>query len=167
MRRTLLDTNIFGLIAVDEERDSITSKLTGPSEWILYASSVSRMELRSVPQSIRGKNRNVRVDLLTIYDNLIGKHTYPVTDSIRGIAAKYHAAFLEVGGTTPERKLLDDFLIVATASFHQLDMVVSDDRNTMCSTLARKGYFIVNTALSLSMPACISYAEMKKQLGGL
>lgn len=100
---------------------------------------------------------NLRLDLLRLYDELVKKELTMKEQ----IAEAYAQAYVELGGSVSLAKLKNDFLIVASASGHNVDIVVSEDNSTMLNELAMKSYRIINTSLRLSLPRFIGYEEFK------
>ena len=158
MKRIMLDTNIYGLIVVDTESKLIRVGLKS-SGIIIYGNSVIRKELRATPKAhIDGIN--LRLDLLRLYDELVKKEL-TVKEQI---AEAYAQAYAELGGSVSLAKLKNDFLIVASASEHNLDIVASEDNSTMLNELAMKAYRIINASLRLGLPRFIGYEEFKRQI---
>ena len=58
----------------------------------------------------------------------------------------------------------NDFIIIATATIYQLDVVISDDENTMLSDKAVDAYMNVNKKYGLKDPKFKKYNEFKKEL---
>jgi len=160
MRRTLLDTNIFGLIAADAQRKAMEEKAK-ESKTIFYASSITRKELRAVRKG-RIREYNLRMDLLRLFDRLIGSRVLFVTQAITSLSDGYYKVLTGLGGTTPKYKLENDLLIFATASIHYLDVLVSDDKNTMLSPPALRAYQLVNEIKGIPFPNIQSYERFKK-----
>ena len=58
----------------------------------------------------------------------------------------------------------NDFQIVACATIHQLDILVTQDRRTMISEDARRAYEIANRKNKLETPAFLSVEIFNKLL---
>ncbi len=160
MKRFLLDTNIFGLIAVDKKRLEIINNILESESLIIYSNDLVRKELRKAPTRIDGKN--VMADLLGIFSTIVGKHNYTITDKMKKLARDYYSTYREVGGIKSKKKLMNDFLIVACASLHDLDIVASEDEKSMRNEIAMKSYKIVNKNLDKNIPDFIGYKEFKR-----
>ncbi|MEK7725446.1 MAG: hypothetical protein AAB336_13920, partial [Acidobacteriota bacterium] len=80
--------------------------------------------------------------LLALYDT-VTKKEYDVTDRMKTLALGYYDAYKEIGGKETWGEMETDFLIIACASIHNLDVVVSQDKSTMLSDPAIKSYNIV------------------------
>ena len=74
MKRIILDTNIYGVIAMDEDRSEIVEKIK-ISKIIVYGFKTIRGEIRDVPMKIKIGNKSFRVDLLNLYDILFQQQT--------------------------------------------------------------------------------------------
>lgn len=162
MKRIILDTNIYGLVAVDEKREEIRRSITS-SGIVLYGSTVIRKELRKTKKGIVD-GVNLRNVLLSLYHEMTKDKELDLRDKHLKTAESYFSAYRELGGTASKSKLLNDFLIVASASLHNLDIVVSEDNATMLNELALKAYSVVNAALKIDIPGFIGYEQFKKEL---
>ena len=84
---------------------------------------------------------------------------------VREIAKAYLDVYREIGGRHTGKEMMEDFIIVASASLRGLDVVTSEDKRTMLSNLAIKSYTIVNKLNKLKTPDFIDYEEFKDLLG--
>src|SRR3989344_8256679 len=135
--RVMLDTNIYGFIANEENPDQLLERIA-VSSVIVCGSTVIRAELRDTPKKKVVGRRKLRLRLLSSYDSLVSdKRNYDVNEIIRKIAAEYNDHYK---GSFSWKELENDFLIVATASLHNLDLVVSEDENTMKNPEAMASY---------------------------
>ena len=82
----------------------------------------------------------------------------------RDIAADYDRAYRQLGGITAKSKLENDFLIIASASLHNLEIIVSDDNSTMLNEIAVQAYAAVNSTLKIKLPRLVRYEEFKKEI---
>ena len=158
MNRVILDTNIYGLIVVDSNTATIRQGIKS-ADVIIYGNSVIRKELRNTPKGIID-GINLRMDLLRIYQD-VTKKELSIEKRENDLAEMYSKAYIELGGSVSPKKLKNDFLIVASASTHNLDIVVSEDNSTMLNELALRGYRVINSALKLKVPRFIGYEEFK------
>lgn len=146
--RVMLDTNVYSTLfeqgRTDEYRESALQ-----SKVAYYGFSVIRKELRAIPKEIRVENQNFRSMLLDYYDMLVGSHEYGIDKQIEKVAYGYAH---EYSGGISIKKMWNDFLIVACASTHGLDIIVSNDQHSMNSALAQEAYVNVNRSAGLSRP---------------
>ena len=164
MKRILLDTNIYGLIVVDIDRNQIHEWLhKRKNELVIYGFSVIRKELRSVPTKIRQRGIKLRIDLLNTYDEFI-KKDYPLTNEVRQLAEDYFELYRKFGGSIAKEKIINDFLIVACATLNNLDIVVSEDRHSLLTDNALQAYLFVNKIRKSASPNFITYREFKNAL---
>ncbi len=163
MKRVLLDTNIYGNMLIDSDIDKIKEGV-GTSYLVIYGLRVIRNELRATPRKIKVKGSNLRIDLLGLYDELVKGHSLETHSDTEVLARHYYRLYQELGGHHGLNEVLADFLIVAEASVHSLDIVVSEDEATMKHPLALKAYTLVNSIKNLRNPDFLSYAEFKTAL---
>jgi len=162
MKRVILDTNIYGRIVEKEQEEELSQFLEKRRDIIIYGFDVVRKELRNITNDVRLEKRLLRLLLLGLYDRLVKSHIYQTTEPIRQLAADYRKTYNELGGKKSEREMLNDFLIVACASIHQLDIVVSEDNKTMLSDEALKAYRIVNNLRKYKTPDFVGYEEFRR-----
>ena len=143
MKRVLLDTNIYG-------------------------TSLIRKELRDVSAHLTFDGKNKRIMLLQAYSSFVRKenHNLEINDFVILLANKYFEEYKKQRGTFSINELLCDFTIVACASLHNLDIVVSDDKRTMLSEKAKQAYAEVNRVHQFRSPFFYVYDQFKKEVGG-
>lgn len=159
--RVLFDTNIYGLI-VEKGLKELVDRIVEEKPAIIYGSRLIRNELRETPKELSVGGRNLRITMLTIYDLLVEKHEIPLTDLTKYLGLDYAKEL----GKSALTKNMNDFLIVASASLKQLDIVCSEDNKTMLSKQAQKIYSKVNKANDLPVPKFIplkKFDELIKQ----
>lgn len=157
--RAILDTNVYGwIIAYDK---SLIQRLIESKTTRIYGFEIIRKELRATPTTSKTENINTRIALLQLYDELVKNHDYNSNDIIEQLANSYSRVY--TGGIAKE-KLWKDFLIVACASIHQLDIIVTGDNHSMRSTPSIKAYEKVNREKELSLPKFYSISEVKPLL---
>ena len=98
MKRVILDTNIYGLIVVDEDRGKIRNSVEKEKVVIVYGFPIIRKELRDTPKNIRIKGANLRNDLLIVYDGLVKNQELKLTGNTEKLADDYFNDYREVGG---------------------------------------------------------------------
>ncbi|MEK6887389.1 MAG: hypothetical protein AABX14_00415 [Candidatus Aenigmatarchaeota archaeon] len=164
MKRVILDTNIYGRIIERKEREIIEKTLDGKTDVIIYGFDVVRKELRKISSNVRYEGVHVRMALLSLYDNIAKTHIYMTTSLIKKLADEYYDIYRQLGGKEKREEIINDFLIVACASIHELDLVVSDDNRTMLNESAIKTYNIVNKLRSYSTPDFIHYDAFRRSI---
>ncbi len=161
MKRLLLDTNIYGEMVFDSDSTSIREKIL--EKMIIHGFKLVREELRAVPRYVLLEKKNLRIALLHIYDEIIKKE-YPVTSEITDLADAYYKKYRELGGSCSFDKMSTDFCVVACATIHQIDIVVSEDNKTMLVESALKAYDSENSLRKVKTPEFIGYLKFKRLL---
>ena len=153
--KAMIDTNLYERIfKYDLQR---ILELIGREKILVYGCKTIRDELRNIPKSVRFEGKSYRGQLLSLYDDLVGKHSFPVENVAESLAMEY---WEEYKGGVPKRKIFPDFLIVSTATIHNLDIIVSGDERTMKSGPAKKAYDIANRNNGFTTPRFISINEL-------
>jgi hypothetical protein len=161
MRRLLLDTNIYGEMVLDSEFFKIKENI--PKKAIIHGFKVVRNELRDVPLQLKIGKKNMRIALLHIYDEII-KKSYGLTVDINDLANSYFEEYKKLGGSQAHDKMFNDFCVVACASIHKVDIVVSEDSKSMLVENALQAYKTINISKSIRTPEFIGYLEFKRWL---
>ncbi|HZX20447.1 MAG TPA: hypothetical protein VFF13_05525 [archaeon] len=152
--RAMLDTNVYALL-YKSGLEKI-SEMVESGKLVVYGCGVIRKELRAIPPAIKEDGKSYRNSLLGVYDKLAGKHDVPVAELSHELAKQY---IKEYTGGTSRYKIYADFLIVATATIHGLDLIVTEDEKTMKSRLARAAYNKVNEKNGLTTSV---FVELEK-----
>ncbi len=159
MKRVMLDTNIYGRMVIDDELDEIKESIN--RKLIVYGSEVIRKEIRrGAPRWTIKYPKNLKMDLLRLYDSLV-KHNIAVTPEISQLADNYYLVYAEFGGRLAKPDIISDLVIVACASIKGLDIVVSQDKNTMLDVNFQKIYRLVNKLIGKRNPTFLDYEEFK------
>lgn len=162
MRRVILDTNIYGRILERRERQLFEEALEKRKDIVIYGFDAIRKELRNISKKVVYDKLKIRITLLRLYDKLATQHVYFTTSSVQRLANEYYSVYEKIGGKENKEEMLVDFLIVACASIHELDLVVSDDNNTMLHEDSIKTYRIVNELRNYSTPNFIGYDAFRR-----
>ncbi|MBI3051830.1 type II toxin-antitoxin system VapC family toxin [Candidatus Woesearchaeota archaeon] len=137
MTKAILDTNIYGKMVELGHSGLVLSK---QDTIRVYGSELIRQELRRISseQTIQyeDKIRKIRIVLLSIYDSLVGDRNLSLTPAIGALAEQYYELYKRLEGKEKHEQIINDFIIVATATIHTLEVVYSDDEKTMCSKRA-------------------------------
>ncbi len=155
--RAILDTNSYGWII--EHDILLGERLADTTKVQIYGFELIRKELRATPPSIKSGDSNVRMDLLKLYDKLVKQPEYRTNQLIEELASEYLNAY---HGGISKSTLEKDFRIVACASLHRLDIIVSEDQHSMCSEPAMVAYKMVNAKNELPLPAFHKTTELRK-----
>ena len=170
IKRILPDTNFYEFILKYMEIDKIRD-VKESSILVFYGVDLIRKELRATPKTkaeiIRGKLLKLRNALLLTYDLLIGEHQYKIDSKINQLSDDYYIAYKVLKGKATKDEIITDFKIVACASIHNIDILVSDDNKTMLSIESKKAYKSVNEIKKLRTPDFIGFEEFKKLLRGV
>jgi predicted nucleic acid-binding protein len=158
MRRIILDTNIYGRMVIDAELDELKNLIQ--KSVIVYGSDTIRKEIRKAPRWTVKYPKNLRMDLIRLYDILVSR-TIRVTPEIIKLADNYYLFYRETGGRMPKDSIINDLLIIASASFTGLDIVVSEDHDTVLNKDLQKVYRLVNKLIGKRNPDFINYEEFK------
>ncbi len=165
MKRILLDTNVYGRLVEDP---SLFEKLIllVPHTYVIYGTSLIRKELRDVSNRITLDGKNKRIMLLQAYNSFVRKenHNLEINDFVILLANKYFEEYKKKGGVFSIHELLSDFTIVACASLHNLNVVVSDDKRTMLSEKAKAAYITVNQLHQFRTPSFYFYNQFKEEV---
>ena len=89
-----------------------------------------------------------------------------VTEEMKQIAKSYYDAYREFGGSKSFESIGEDFTVIACASVHGIDVVVSNDEKSMLTENAVRAYKLVNGIAKKRMPDFIGYEEFKRRLFG-
>lgn len=162
MRRLLLDTNIYGEMVIDPKVSDLKEACKRRKDLMIYGFRLIRNELRATSKTRNHLGRNLRIALLSIYDEFVADHNLAVDEEeLIKIARKYYDVYQELGGHKARETLFTDYLIVACAALKEMDIVVSNDEASMLSELSLKAYQIANELLELRNPQFINYKKLK------
>ena len=151
----MFDTNIYQSL-YDAHQEKIL-KLVQSGKLVVYGCKTIRDELRDIPKHVKYDGKGLRNLLLQIYDGLVKNHSYPVGKPIETLAEEYWSDYQ---GGVSKRKIFPDFLIVATATIHKLDIIVSHDDKTMKSKVAIKAYKKTNERNGFETPDFIPLEKL-------
>lgn len=166
MLRVLLDTSVYGELILDSNVLEKTENSVAISRIRVYGNKIIRNELRDTPKKIRLGKKRKRILLLNVYDELVkrSKHEIPIGKITETLAREYFVRYKRFGGNLGAGELKNDFLIVASASLKELNIVVSHDTKSMLSEKSKKAYNAVNRENGLKNPKFIEYKKYKREL---
>ncbi|MBI2579321.1 MAG: PIN domain-containing protein [Candidatus Aenigmarchaeota archaeon] len=162
MKRIILDTNIYGRIIERNEENEIKELIEKRQDIVIYGFDIVRKELRNVSKTVRYEKKLIRLMLLGLYDKIVRFHTYPVTSAIKQLAEDYYKIYKELGGKESEKEILNDFMIVACATLHELDIVASEDNRTMLNEISLQSYRIANKLKEYKTPEFVGYEKFRR-----
>ncbi len=166
MLRVIFDTNIYGLIIKEDDAAELERKIIAEKEFIVYSYGPIREELRAIPK-ISKLSKKTRIVLLSLYDRITGNHFLENAIKITNLAKKYYDFYRNAGGIYGwDTSIRIDFMIVACASFHGLDIIYSEDSKTLVGKHALKAYKHINLKENLRTPEFLKYADLLKKFRG-
>ncbi len=158
--RVIFDTNIYGLLATEPDGLELQERIQSEKDFIVYGYAPIRRELRNISTTSKLSRRN-RLFLLHLYDAITGSRLLPNSTAVNHLAKKYYDYYLHLGGGYAwETSIRIDFLLVACASMHQLDVVYSNDAKTLMNKTALKTYAHINRKENKPTPRFVKYEEL-------
>ncbi len=166
----ILDTNVYGEILVEENREELVQKIETTKAFLIYGIDAIEKELSETPNHVKYRGEATRKLLLTLYKSIIDE-TINVTPLAKHLAGKYFKKYKELAKSGKyelikqkynEKSLKTDFQIIAIASISSVDIVVSSDKRTMLSQLAKDVYAHINKMNNLKTPELLEYKKFKE-----
>ncbi len=167
----ILDTNVYGELLIEKSSKEIINKISIDKSLYIYGINIIEHELKSTPVGIKYQNQLLKEAILSIYKLLIDENLklFPLA---KHLAKEYYKEFCKLRGSGKYNKLLSqkikkyteedlkvDFEIIAIASIKSIDIVVSTDKRTMLSEVAKETYDKINRVNNLRTPKLIKYSE--------
>lgn len=165
----IMDTAFYGQLLLEPDKERPINKIKTTKTFFIVGLDVIEKELFETPAHVTYRGESTRKLLITLFSSLVDK-----VDRLPPIASyladKYFQRYKAIAKRGKEAKLLMygepnlkiDFQIIAFASLKSIDIVVSPDKRTMLSALARRVYASVNARNGLRTPRLIDYSEFKK-----
>ena len=167
MLRVIFDTNIYGLLLKEKDADELESGIINDKEFIVYGYKPIRQEIRDIPK-ITKLSKKTRILLLNLYDRVTSNHFLENSIKITELARKYYDYYRNSGGIYGwDTSIRIDFMIVACASFHGLDVIYSDDNKTLLGKPALKAYRHINLKENFRTPSFLKYTDLLFKLRNL
>ncbi|MBW2984476.1 hypothetical protein KY361_05140 [Candidatus Woesearchaeota archaeon] len=167
MLRVIFDTNIYGLLLKEKDAANIETKIIEDKEFVVYGYRPIRKEIRDIPK-VSKLSKKTRVLLLGLYDRITGNHFLEHSIRITSLARKYYDSYRTLRGIYGwDTTIRIDFMIVACASFHGLDVVYSADNETLLGKHALKAYKHINLKENLRTPGFLKYSDLLKKFRNL
>ena len=152
MITAIIDTNIYGLLLADKIYGAeLIEKIKADSNFLIHNFKLLRNELRGAPKT------------LPIYDKLVANRVIEETKEIKDLANEYFKIYKENQGVQGQKRILNDFKIVACATILNCDLVVTEDQRTLLNPIAVKAYRYVNLKINKRMPTFFRYKELKRK----
>ena len=99
--------------------------------------------------------------MLSLYDRITENHFLENSIKITVLARKYYDYYRNLGGIYSwDTSIKIDFMIVACASFHGLDVVYSADSKTLLGKHSLKSYKHINIKENLRTPNFFKYEDL-------
>lgn len=170
MKRIMPDTNVYELILKNIEMEDLRIALE-KRRVIFYGVDIIRKELRSISkerkETVKNKLVKLRTTLISIYDLIVQNHQYTADSKTNNLADNYFVAYSVLGGRIPKDRIISDFKIVASASIHNIDILVSEDNKTMLLPESIRAYSSVNSIHNFRNPKFIGFEEFRKLIRGV
>jgi len=166
MKRIMFDTSVYGELVDEEEVLIRVNREAENHEFIIYGAQAIRKELRATPKSRTHKSNKLRILLLNIYDGFVSNDNQNLKFNklVEDLSNDYFLEYKKNKGNLSNEDMLIDFIIIATATIYQLDIIISDDENTMLSDKSIKSYESVNRKYGLHDPIFKKYSQFKQEL---
>ena len=160
MLRVIFDTNIYGFLLKEKDAEKIEKKIKDDKEFVVYGYSPIRKEIRDIPK-ITKLSKKARSLMLSLYDRITENHFLENSIKITALARKYCDYYRNLGGIYGwDTSIRIDFMIVACASFHGLDVVYSADSKTLLGKYSLKAYKHINIKENLRTPNFFKYEDL-------
>lgn len=165
MKRVLLDTSVYGELVIDVQTSDALLSLV-PIKYVIYGVRIIRNELRDISKEAKVEGKSKRNLLLQLYDSFVKKenHNLDMEPIVEVIAGEFYKKYRSNGGSKSLHDMITDLRIVACASFHNLDVVVSKDTKSMLSPEAIEAYKKICNDFGLHVPEFIPYAVFKETI---
>lgn len=163
MTKVLLDTNIYtALLNEGEEGESLIVTAASLGFKFLGFEEVRR-ELKAAPRMATNFSKNLRADLLRLYESITTKE-YRFEQRMMDLAVEYYTCYRSLGGGISHKDIIIDFLLVACASLKQVYVVVSEDTNSLLNAYSKRTYAEVNLRHNLAIPKLWTYDLFKQEI---
>ncbi|MDD4877698.1 MAG: hypothetical protein PHO02_01525 [Candidatus Nanoarchaeia archaeon] len=162
MVHVLLDICIYGRFFEDADGLHLAEEIIKDEKFIIHNFRLIRDELRntSVKKAIRSKN--LRVQMINLYDKLVKGRIIVEDKAIKSLAKEYFSEYKKQGGNLGQKSIINDLKISACAALKGIDILYSEDNKSLKSVNALAAYNIVNLKHNLRTPNFIGYSTLKK-----
>ncbi len=166
----ILDTNVYGELLIEPNREELVQKIETTKTFFIYGVDVIENELSETPAHVEYRGKTTRELLLTLF-KLLADEIINVTPLAKHLAEDYFKKYKKLAKSSKykitkqeydEKSLKTDFQIIAIASLKSADIVVSSDKRTMLSQLAKEVYAYINKINNLRTPELLEYKRFKE-----
>lgn len=164
--KVIFDTNVWCHL-LKERITKIKKLLAGSSKIEVYRYSKIEDELKAIPKHAKLGKFSKRKVVIELY-NFVTKGNYLRHSlEINKLAKKYYNYYKQHGGGHDWRttNISVDFSIVACASKWKMDVVYSEDKNSLASKIALKAYKHVNIKEGHRTPNFLKLNDLKTTMG--
>lgn len=152
MITAIIDSNIYGILLADKVYGAeLIEKIKADPNFLIHNFKLIRDELRGAPKT------------LPVYDRLVANRVIKETKQVKDLANEYFRVYKENQGIQGQKKILNDFKIVACATILNCDIVVTEDQRTLLNPISVKAYRYVNFKNNKRMPTFYRYNELKRK----
>ncbi len=170
--KIILDTNVYGEILVEENREELVKKIKEDKSSVIYGVDIIEEELSETPSEIKYKGKELKKLLIDLFET-ISKEIINITPLAKYLAEDYFRRYKKLSKTKKyninkekysEKNLKIDFEILAIASLNSIDIVVSSDIRTMLSQISKDICKYINNQNKLRTPRLLDYKSFKENL---
>ncbi len=165
MLRVIFDTNIYGLLALEKYLEVIEKKIEEDKNFVVYGFQPIRKELRDTPTNLKLGKLSKRNLMLGLYDRITHGRYLHDSIAINRLALKYYNAYRTYRGVYNWDIVKIDFTIVACATYYKLDIIYSEDNQTLVSKQALKAYHHINIKENLRTSTFYTYRQLLLKFG--
>ena len=151
MVAVLLDTNIYGKIFADRDGRELVRRIKRDKTFVILNFRLIRNELRGIPK------------ILPLYDQLAAHRIIVEAKQMNDLARAFLQEYRAMGGRQGQKKMMNDFKIVACATLINCDLVVFDDMKTLLHSIAVNSYKAVNLNIDRRTPTFYTYRDLKQR----
>jgi len=169
----ILDTNVYGEILIEKNSEKVIDNIEKDKSLYIFGVDIIKEELHDVPSDKKIKGKIFRETILSAYNSLIDEELIspPIARYLASQYYKNYSKLMKSGKYIFKKKelkyseedLKNDFQIIAIAALKGIDIIVSADKRTMLSDIAKKTYDVVNKINNLRTPRLIDYFEFRKR----
>ena len=170
-RTVILDTNVYGELLIEENDEELIDKIRTDKKNLIYGIDIIEKELEKTPIEIKYKGKELRKLLIDLFESL-SDEVINITPLAKHLAGEYFERYEKVSKSKKYNTLKEkhedqnfkiDLQIIAIASIHSVDIVVSADTRTMLSQISKDIFKHVNKINRLRTPEFLIYKEFKER----